>query len=70
MQLFDRDSIQRSTAEALREMGILLTVFGPLDGLFTSSPGTHGTAVAVACFGLMFLISGVLIEAHHHRRRS
>jgi len=53
---------QELWAEALRDIGILLFVFAPLDTLFRAGRGTAldwTMAAAVASIGLLLLASGV-----------
>jgi len=53
-------------AEAIRDVGILLLVFGPLDTLFRAGRGTWPDwliALGVALLGLPLIGIGVKIEA-------
>jgi hypothetical protein len=51
-------------AETLRDIGILLFVFGPLDTLLRSQHGTRQDwliAAGIAALGLMFIVVGVIL---------
>jgi hypothetical protein len=53
-------------AETLREIGLLMVVFAPLDILFRAEHGTLSdwiTAGTVAIVGLIFIEIGVRMEA-------
>jgi hypothetical protein len=53
-------------AEAIRDVGILLLVFGPLDTLFRAGRGTSLDwliALGVALLGLLLIAIGIKIEA-------
>lgn len=43
------------TADAVREVGVLLVAFSPLDGVFA------GTATSSLLFGLLFFLLGLLL---------
>jgi hypothetical protein len=52
--------------ESLREIGILLTVFAPLDTLLLAAHGTGIDwlrAIGIAILGLVLLVAGVRMES-------
>jgi len=52
----------RRLGETLREMGILVAVFAPLDALYAERVVNPALVVAITVAGLMFLICGILLE--------
>ena len=48
--------------ETLREMGLLVTVFAPLDALFAEHNVSPELIVAIMAAGLVFVTCGILIE--------
>jgi hypothetical protein len=61
--MIDKGKAQRLVGETLRDIGILVIVFGPLDAVFQQpAPGSAVLALMVA--GALFLITlGIILEA-------
>ena len=58
-----RLTVAQMSAELLRELGVLLVAFGPLDYLFSEGASlTTGAIGAIVALGLVFTIAGVVIE--------
>jgi len=49
--------------ETVREMGLLILVFAPLDAMFADMPVSRIFLAAILFFGLLLVIGGILIEA-------
>ncbi len=61
--MIDRRKAQRLLGESIRDIGILVVVFGPLDAFFQKErPSIPLLALVVAC-GLLFIGLGIIIEA-------
>jgi hypothetical protein len=50
-------------AEALREIGVLLIVFGPVDTFFNQGEKHWIAAIAALCVGVMLVWVGIDMEA-------
>lgn len=61
--MIDKRKARHLFGETIRDVGILVVVFGPLDAFFQAEP-TDGVALAtiVAC-GLLFITLGIIVEA-------
>lgn len=57
------DRLLRLLGETLREMGILVAVFAPLDALFAERIVRPELIIAVTTAGAMVTACGILIEA-------
>ncbi len=51
--------LQIAAAETLREMGLLITVFAPLDFLFSQGSVPAGVVVAITTGGVVLMIGGI-----------
>ena len=49
--------------ETVREMGLLILVFAPLEAMFADSPVEGLMLVLMVFFGLSLVAGGILIEA-------
>jgi hypothetical protein len=56
------NGVIRRFGETLREMGILVAVFAPLDALFAERNVSPQLVIAIAVAGLLVLTCGILIE--------
>jgi hypothetical protein len=54
--------IRRLTGETLREAGVLLVVFAPLDALFTRGALTRAAMVAIVVVAIAAVIVGIAME--------
>jgi hypothetical protein len=62
--MIDRDKAQRLLGETIRDVGILVVVFGPLDAIFQKEgPGEFLIALMVL-FGLLSVTLGIILESH------
>ncbi len=61
--MIDRRKAYHLLGESLRDIGILVTVFGPLDAFFQREPLNVGILVLVVAGGLLFMALGIIIEA-------
>ncbi len=58
-----RLTVAQMAAEVLREIGVLLIAFGPLEYLFSDSTSlTARTIGAIVALGMALFITGMLIE--------
>lgn len=48
--------------ESLREIGILITVFAPLDAFFQKEAPGPGPVGAIMALGLLFMGLGIILE--------
>jgi ABC-type uncharacterized transport system permease subunit len=55
--------------ETLRDVGILIFVFGPLDAFFQTDRRIAGIAISLAAVGLSLIAAGIIIEARTEGRR-
>ena len=55
--------------ETLRDIGILIFVFGPLDAFFQADRRTAGIAIALGAIGLSLIGAGIIIEVGRESRR-
>lgn len=61
--MIDEREAQRLVGESLRDIGILVVVFGPLDAFFeTRPPGPVFVTFAVGV-GLCCIVLGIILEA-------
>jgi hypothetical protein len=61
--MIDKRKAQRLLGETIRDIGILVFVFAPLDAFFQRErPGWFPLAFVVAC-GLLFIAVGIMLEA-------
>lgn len=49
--------------ETIREAGLLIVVFGPLDWLFADQPMGATVPILLAVFGLLVVACGILVES-------
>ena len=62
--MFNTNRLRAAVGETLREVGMLIAVFAPLDFLFSQGSGVAGDAVVViATAGVLLMIGGILIGA-------
>lgn len=64
-----RSKAAQLAGETLRDVGILLMVFGPLDAFFQGDRRMAGTAVLLAAVGLFLIAGGIIIESRMEERR-
>lgn len=53
----------RLAGETLRDVGILVVVFGPLDAFFQTEEVSAGVVSLLAALGLLLIGWGIIIEA-------
>jgi hypothetical protein len=61
--MFSANRLRMSVAETLREMGLLIAVFAPLDFLFSQGSIPADIVVAVTTAGALLIIGGILMGA-------
>ena len=61
--MLDRRKANRLVGESLREVGILLLVFGPLDALFQRAQAGVLAVTPFIAVGLLLVGVGIIIEA-------
>lgn len=62
--MFNATRLRMSVGETLREMGLLVTVFVPVDFLFSQGSGVALDAViAMTTVGVLLMIGGILMGA-------
>jgi hypothetical protein len=62
-------TVSERIVEAMREIGVLLIAFAPLDAAFSGGPGALRLAVAFFAVGLVFFAGAVVLEgrrSHGH----
>lgn len=55
-------TIQQRIEEAMREIGVLLIVFAPLDTAFSAGPQTRALWLPFLLIGLLLFVAAVLSE--------
>ena len=50
-------------AETMREIGILVAVFGPLDGFFQKEVAAPGALSVIVSVALLAIVMAIIIEA-------
>jgi len=61
--MIDKRKTERLVGETIRDIGILVFVFGPLDALFQQpTPGVAVVALLVGG-GLFFIVLGIILQA-------
>jgi hypothetical protein len=58
--MFNPKRVQIAVAETLREMGLLVMVFAPLDFLFSQGSVPASLVEAITTGGVVLMISGIL----------
>ena len=61
--MIDKRNARRLVGETLRDIGILLIVFGPLDAFFQMAQPSVVVLVLLVAAGLCFITLGIIIEA-------
>ena len=61
--MIDRRKAYHLLGESLRDIGILVAVFGPLDAFFQREAMNVGSLTLVVVGGLLFIGLGIIIEA-------
>ncbi|PYP69762.1 MAG: hypothetical protein DMD41_16345 [Gemmatimonadetes bacterium] len=61
--MIDRRKVQRLLGETIRDIGILIVVFGPLDAFFQKERPSFLLLALVVAFGLLFIAVGIILEA-------
>jgi hypothetical protein len=56
---------RRMTGEAMREIGVLLFVFAPLDSFFSREQLTVGGIIAIVVVSVLFHVMGMLMGLEH-----
>jgi len=59
--MFDVNRVIRRLGETLREMGLLMLVFAPLDALFAERNVGRDVLGGIMTTGVLFVICGILI---------
>jgi hypothetical protein len=67
--MVDRRRATQLAGETIREMGLLLAVFGPLDVLFQGDQPGSPVLLIVVAVGLLFILAGIIIEARKEQLR-
>jgi hypothetical protein len=63
--MFNANRLRVAVAETLREIGLLITVFVPVDFLFSEGSGVAiGAVIAFTTTGVLLMIGGILMGAH------
>ena len=61
--MFNANRLRTSVAETLREMGLLITVFVPLDFLFSQGSIPAEEVAAITTAGGLLVVGGILLGA-------
>ena len=61
--MIDKRKAQRLPGESIRDIGILVVVFGPLDAFFQKERPSILLLALVVAGGLLFIGLGVILEA-------
>ena len=61
--MIDKRKAQRLLGESIRDIGILIVVFGPLDAFFQKERPSIGLLAVVVVAGLLFIALGIILEA-------
>ena len=61
--VIDRRRAALLVGETVREFGILVFVFAPLDGLFQTGGPPRTTVIGLIVLGLILVVIGIMIEA-------
>jgi hypothetical protein len=61
--MIDKPRARHLTGETIREIGILLVVFAPLDAFFQHEPPHLGPLSSIIVTGLLAIVIGIIIEA-------
>jgi len=62
-------TMQQRVEEAVREIGVLLIVFAPLDAAFSAGPETRGLWLPFLLIGLLLFVAAIFTEWSHTRGR-
>jgi uncharacterized MnhB-related membrane protein len=54
----------RLLAETVREIGILMVVFAPLESVFAERPINGAVLIGVVALGLLLIVCGILLQAN------
>jgi hypothetical protein len=64
IRMLNAKRLETAAAETLREMGLLTTVFVPLDFLFSQESGVAaGAVIGITVAGVALMIGGIVIGA-------
>ncbi len=58
----EREPVGKMIATILRDMGLLVLVFMPLDAVFTAAPVPTGTFWQGMGWGVLLVILGIILE--------
>jgi hypothetical protein len=61
--MFDKRKAQHLLGESIRDIGILVAVFGPLDAFFQRERPSLLTLTSIVVGGLLFIALGIILEA-------
>jgi hypothetical protein len=61
--MFNASPLRASVAETLREVGLLVAVFAPLDFLFSQESVPLGVVATITSVGALLVIGGILFGA-------
>jgi hypothetical protein len=65
----DRRRVAQLAGETLRDVGILVLVFGPLDAFVQPDRPVAGVASLLAAVGLLLIVAGIMIEVGKEEAR-
>jgi hypothetical protein len=61
--MIDKGKAGRLVGETIRDIGILIVVFGPLDSLFQQPAPGSGVLALMVAGGLFLITLGIILEA-------
>ncbi len=61
--MIDKRKAQRLLGESIRDIGILIVVFGPLDAFFQKERPSILLLALVVAGGLLFIALGIILES-------
>lgn len=61
--MIDKRRAQRLIGESIRDIGILVAVFGPLDAFVQKERPSAVVVIAIAAAGLLFIALGIYLAA-------
>jgi hypothetical protein len=57
--------VESVLGETIREVGVLIVVFAPLEATFTDVSVSTGRVIAMVLFGLVLIASGIIMEVRN-----
>jgi hypothetical protein len=61
--MINKRKVFHLAAESMREIGILVGVFGPLDAFFQKEVAAPGALGVIVVLALLAIVMGIIIEA-------